>query len=65
MPAIDYTEARAALRFRDMSDQGDNTPAKRPWGKPFQPGNPGRPKGSRNNASAAPLLTSPPKSCQP
>lgn len=36
-----------------MSDQGDNTPAKRPWGKPFQPGNPGRPKGSRNKLGEA------------
>ena len=36
-----------------MSDQGENTPEKRSWGKPFQPGNPGRPKGSRNKLGEA------------
>jgi len=31
-----------------MSDESENTQAKRVIGIPFKPGNPGRPKGSRN-----------------
>ena len=36
-----------------MSDAGENTPGKRSWGTPFQKGNPGRPKGSRNKLGEA------------
>lgn len=36
-----------------MSDESENTPPKRIIGRPFQPGNPGRPKGSKNKLADA------------
>ena len=33
----------------DPRNNGDNTPRKMPTGRPFQPGNPGKPKGARSH----------------